>query len=380
MLGFTLSEEHEALRQLAREFAEKEIAPRAAEHDRTGEFPWEVVRKGFEIGLMNVVIPEAYGGPGLGSLEECLITEELAAQCSGIGLCLMINNLASTPVKLAGNEDQKKEFLGMLTREPAIAAYCLTEPAAGSDVSSLTTIAKKDGKKYILNGTKMWITGGGVAKWYTVFAYTQPELRHKGMSAFVVPRDLPGVQPGKKEDMLGQRASNTSEVVFDNVEVPEEYRIGKEGEGFYIAMRTFDHTRPGISAGAVGVARCAMEHAVRYSQERIAFGKPIAELQAIQFMIAEMARDIEAGRLLCWQAAWRVDNGLPNTLETACAKLFCADAAMRITTDAVQIFGGYGYCKEYPVEKLMRDAKIFQIYEGTSQIQKLIIARQIYRR
>lgn len=378
-IGFDLTPEQEAIRDLARDFAAQEIEPRAAHHDRTGEFPVEICKKAFEAGLMNTVVPEQYGGPGLGGIEDCLIHEELAYGCAGIMLPIVANNLACQPLNLAASDEQKKEFFGRLTSECSWAAYCLSEPAAGSDVAGLKSTAVRKGDKYVLNGTKQWITNGGVASWYVVFAYTDKERGHKGMSCFIVPRDLPGVQVQKKEDMMGQRASSTCQIVFDNVEVPARLRVGEEGTGFYTAMKTFDRTRPPISAGAVGLARRARDHAIKYAKEREAFGKPIAELQAVQFLLADMDRDIEAGRLLCWQASWLADNGKRNTRETAIAKLFCADMAMRVTTDAVQIFGGYGYSREYPVEKLMRDAKVIQIYEGTSQVQRLVIARQLLR-
>ena len=379
MIGFDLTEEQQAVRDLAREFSEKEIAPRAAHHDRTGEFPVEICKKAFEAGFMNTVVPEKYGGPGLGGIEDCLLHEELAYGCAGCTLPIMANNLACQPLNLAASEEQKKEWFGRLTSECSWAAYCLSEPAAGSDVAGMKSAAVKKGDKYVLNGVKQWITNGGVASFYVVFAYTDRERGHKGVSCFIVPRDFPGVQVQKKEDMMGQRASSTCQIVFENVELPESLRVGEEGTGFYTAMKTFDRTRPPISALAVGLAKRARDHCVKYAKEREAFGKPISELQAVQFMLADMDRDVEAGRLLCWQASWLADNGRKNTRETAIAKLFCADTAMRITTDAVQIFGGYGYSREYPVEKLMRDAKVVQIYEGTSQVQRLVIARQLLR-
>ncbi len=379
MIGFDLTPEQEAIRDLSREFARDEIAPKAAHHDRTAEFPYEICKKAFEAGLMNSVVPEAYGGPGLGCLDDCLIHEELAHGCIGITLPILANNLAAQPVKLAGSEAQKKEWFGRLTDECSWAAYCLSEPSAGSDVLGMSTTAVKKGDRYVLNGVKQWITNGGVAGWYVVFAYTEKEKGHKGVSAFIVPRDLPGVSPQKKEDMMGQRASSTCQIVFENVEVPEKNRLGAEGEGFYVAMKTFDRTRPPIACAAVGVSRRARDESIRYAKERKAFGKPLAEIEAIQAIVADMDRDIEASRLLCWQAGWLADNGRKNTRETAIAKYVAADTCMRITTDAVQVFGGYGYSREYPVEKLMRDAKVIQIYEGTSQIQRLIIARQLLR-
>jgi acyl-CoA dehydrogenase len=290
------------------------------------------------------------------------------------------NTLAAAPVIVAGNDAQKKEFLGKLTSTPLLAAYCVTEPGAGSDVSGIRTQAKKIGSEYIINGSKMWITNASVADWYFVLAYTDPSLKHKGMSGFVVPAQTPGITVGKKEWNLGQRASDTRGITFDNVKIPEKYRLGKEGDGFKIAMSAFDHTRPAVAAGAVGLARRAMDEAVQYAATRKTFGQPIASYQAISFMIADMAKDIEAARLLVHKAAWVIDQGQRNTKLAAFAKSFAADAVMRITTDAVQVFGGYGYSEEYPVEKLMRDAKIYQIYEGTSQIQRLIISKEIFER
>lgn len=380
MVSFELSEEQKALQQLAREFAQKEIAPQAAYHDQTGEYPWEIIKKAHGVGLMNPHIPEAYGGLGLGVFDSCLISEEIAAACTGIGTAIEANNLAECPVIVAGNDDQKKRFLTPMIEEPLTAAYCVTEPEAGSDVQGIKMKAKRHGDEYILNGEKMWITNGGTASWYFVVAYTDPEKRYKGMSAFVVPRETPGIEVGKKEDNLGQRASDTRAIVFNEVKVPAANRLGEEGDGFKIAMAAFDHSRPMVASAAVGLARCAMEHAVRYATERQTFGVPIAKHQAVGFMIADMARDVEAARLLTWLASWTIDQGQRNTLYAAYAKVFAADTAMRVATDAVQIYGGYGYSREYPVEKLLRDAKVFQIYEGTSQIQRVIISKEIFDR
>ena len=380
MIGFDLTEEQRELQRLAREFAQKEIAPRARHHDETGEFPREICQKAWDVGLMNTHIPEEYGGLGLGTFEGCLIAEEIAAACSGIGTAMEANTLAEAPVVLGGSDAQKKTWLTPMTESFRLAAYCVTEPDAGSDVAGMRTIAQRDGDSYVLNGSKMWITNGGVADWYFVVAYTDPAKKHDGMSAFLVPRDSPGIEVGKKEQNMGQRASDTRAVTFRDVHVPMENRVGEEGNGWRLAMGAFDRTRPVVSAAAVGVARAALEHAVRYSTQRSTFGRPIAQHQAISFMIAEMGRDVEAARLLVWKAAWLIDRGERNTLEAAYAKLFAADTVMRVTTDAVQIFGGYGYNREYPVEKLMRDAKVYQIYEGTSQIQRMIIARELFRR
>jgi len=380
MIDFSLSDEQQQLQDLARKFAKEEIIPKAMHHDETGDYPKEIAKKAWELGLMNTHIPEEYGGLGLGVLEGCIITEELAYGCSGIATAMEANTLAAAPVIISGNDEQKKEFLTQLTAEPKFAAYCVTEPGAGSDVSGIRTTAKKEGGDYIINGSKMWITNASVASWYFVLAYTDPAAKHKGMSGFVIPANLPGIVVGKKEWNMGQHASDTRGITFDNVRVPERYRLGKEGEGFKIAMGAFDHTRPPVAAGAVGVATRAMHEAIEYSKTRKTFGQPIASYQAVSFMIADMAKDIEAARALVHKAAWMIDNGHRNTKFAAFAKCFAADMVMKVTTDAVQVFGGYGYSNEYPVEKLMRDAKIYQIYEGTSQIQRLIIAKEIFDR
>jgi acyl-CoA dehydrogenase len=380
VIDFSLNDEQKALQKLAHDFSEKEIRPRAAHHDETGEYPWEIIKKAHEIGLMNTHVPEAYGGFGLGVLDSCLIAEEIAWGCSGIGTAMEANGLAQAPVIVAGNDDQKKRFLAPMIDEPLLAAYCVTEPGAGSDVAGIRTTAKKVGDEYIINGAKMWITNAGVANWYFVLAYTDVNLGTKGMSGFMIPADTPGIEVAKKEMNLGQRASDTRGMSFSDVKVPAANLLGKEGDGFKIAMAAFDHTRPPVAAAATGVARAATEHAIRYAMERNTFGVPIAMHEGVSFMIADMAKDTEAARLLTWRAAWEIDQGRRNTRYAAMAKAFAADVAMRVTTDAVQVFGGYGYSKEYPVEKLMRDAKIFQIYEGTSQIQRLIIAKELFLR
>lgn len=378
-MDFSLSSEQEQLQELAQEFARNEMETVAKHHDQTGEFALPVYKKAFELGLMNTHIPDEFGGLGLGVFEGCLLAEELAAGCSGIYTSMEVNTLAQAPLIVAGTEAQKKHFLAPMTEELQFAAYCVTEPNAGSDVAGIKTRAIKNGDSYVINGNKMWITGANYASWYFVLAYTDPEKGYGGMSAFIVPRDTEGVEVGKKEMNMGQRASDTRAVDFVDVKVPAENLVGKEGQGWIIAMSAFDHTRPPVAAGAVGVARRAMEHAIRYAKERTSFGVPIAKHQAIAFMIADMAKDIEAARLLVWKAASKIDRGERNTLEAAYAKCFAADTAMRVTTDAVQVFGGYGFSQEYPVEKLMRDAKVFQIYEGTSQVQRLIMARELLR-
>jgi acyl-CoA dehydrogenase len=380
MIDFSLSDEQRQLRELAHEFAANEIYPKSAHHDATGEFPTDILRKAWEVGLMNTHVPDAYGGLGLGVLEGCLLSEEIAWGCTGIGTAMEANSLAEAPILVAGSEEQKKQWLTPMTEEFQLASYCVTEPDAGSDVAGVKTTAVKHGDEYVLNGEKMWITGASHASWYFVLAVTDANAKHRGMSAFLVRRETAGIDVGKKEKNLGQHASDTRSVRFTDVKIPAANRLGKEGDGFRIAMGAFDHTRPLVSAAAVGLARHAMEHAVQYAQERHAFGVPIAKHQAISFMIADMAKDIEAARMLVWLSGWTIDQGQRNTREAAYAKAFAADTAMRVALDAVQVFGGYGYSTEYPVEKLLRDAKVFQIYEGTSQIQRLIIAKEIFDR
>lgn len=380
MVNFELSDEQKELQRLAREFAAKEIVPKAAHHDQTGEFPHEIAKKAWELGLMNSHVGQDFGGLGLGVFEGCLINEEMAYGCSGIATAMEANSLASAPVIVAGTDEQKKKYLGLLTSEPLFAAYCVTEPGAGSDVAGIRTTAKKVGDEYILNGSKMWITNGSVANWFFVLAYTDPSAKHRGMSGFIVDAKSPGVTVGKKEWNMGQRASDTRGITFEDVRVPAKNLLGKEGDGFRIAMSAFDHTRPTVASGAVGLARRALDESVKYATERKTFGTPIAAHQAISFMIAEMAMNIEAARGLVWRAGWEIDQGRRNTRYAAYAKAFAADMAMKVATDAVQVHGGYGFSTEYPVEKLMRDAKIYQIYEGTSQIQRLIIAKETFDR
>jgi acyl-CoA dehydrogenase len=377
LVDFTLTNEQKDLREMAHNFAEKEMRPVAWDYDRDGTWPQEVIQKAWEVGLMNNHLSEEYGGPGLDFLSGCLIEEEMGWGCSGIGTTLMCNGLATTPVILGGSEETKQKYLGMLTEEPKLASFCLTEPDAGSDVSGMRTSAVKMGDKYVINGSKCFITNGGYADYYTVYAKTDKEAGHKGISAFVVEREWDGVTVDKKEDKLGQRASNTATISFNDVEVPAENLLGEENHGFKLAMATLDRTRPGVAAMATGIARAAFEFATEYSKERVQFGVPIAMHQAIQFMIADMATKVEAARNLVWHSAVLLDQGKRNTLMSSHAKRFAADSAMEVTVDAVQVYGGYGFIKEYPVEKLMRDAKIMQLYEGTSQIQRLVIAREV---
>jgi acyl-CoA dehydrogenase len=375
VVDFTLTDEQKNLRELAHDFAEKEIRPVAWEYDKDGTWPQEIIEKAHEVGLMNTHVPEVYGGAGLGYLDGCLIEEELAWGCSGIQTSLGANGLASAPVELGASDEVKSEYYGELLESPKLASFCLTEPGAGSDVSSMRTRAVRKGDKYVITGQKCFITNGQHADWYTVYAKTDPDAGHRGMSAFLVRRD-DTIVIDKKEDKMGQRASNTATVTFNETEVDARYLLGEENKGFKLAMMTLDRTRPGVAAMATGIARAAMEFAIDYSKERVQFGVPIAMHQAIQFMIADMATKVHLSRLATWNSAVLLDQGNRNTLESSHAKRFAADTAMEVATDAVQVFGGYGFIKEYPVEKLMRDAKIMQLYEGTSQIQRLVIARE----
>jgi len=376
VVDLTLTDEQKDLRELAHSFAEKDIRKVAWDYDKDGTWPQDIIEKAWEIGLMNTHIAEEYGGPGLDYLSGCLIEEEMGWGCSGIGTSLMANGLASAPVSLGGSAEVKKEYLGMLTEAPKLASFCLTEPDAGSDVSGMKTTATRKGNKYVINGSKCFITNGGYADWFTVYAKTDKDAGHRGISAFVVPKD-DTVTVDKKEDKLGQRASNTATITFNETEIPAGNLLGEENHGFKLAMMTLDRTRPGVAGLAVGIAQAAFEFAAEYSKERVQFGVPIAMHQAVAFMIADMATKIEASRLLVWQSASLLDQGKRNTLAASHAKRFAADSAMEVTVDAVQVYGGYGFIKEYPVEKLMRDAKIMQLYEGTSQIQRLVIAKEI---
>ena len=375
MVDFTLTDDQKAVRELAHDFAAKEIRPVAWEYDRDGTWPDDVLRKAWEVGLMNTHVPEEYGGPGLGYLDGCLIEEELSWGCSGITTSLGANGLACAPIQVGGSEALKRKYLGMLTESYSLASFCLTEPDAGSDVSGMRTSAVRKGDKYVLNGSKCFITNGGYADYFTVYAKTDKEAGHRGISAFVVDKD-DTITVDKKEDKMGQRASNTATISFNDTEVPAENLLGEENKGFKLAMMTLDRTRPGVAAMATGIARAAFEFATDYSKERVQFGVPIAMHQAIQFIIADMATKVHLSRLATWNSASLLDNGMRNTIESSHAKRFAADSCMEVATDAVQVYGGYGFIKEYPVEKLMRDAKIMQLYEGTSQIQRLVIARE----
>jgi acyl-CoA dehydrogenase len=379
MIGFDLTPEQQQLRDTARRFAETEMVPVAGRYDDEQRFPEEIARKAWELGLMNFEVPREYGGLGLGVLDSCLILEQLNWGCAGITNAIAANGLATHPLLIAGDEKQRKEYLGRLTDQCSFAAFCITEPGAGSDVAGLSTTYRRVGDTFVLNGTKHFISNGSVASWYVVFATTDKKARHAGISAFVCPADLPGIKKHRMKNKLGQRAADTAEVVFEDVAVPKEALLGVEGQGFKIAMQTFDRSRPEIGAIAIGVSQRALDEATRYAKERQQFGQAIAQFQAIQFMLADMAIEVEAMRLLTYKAAWMIDEGAPASIISSYAKAFGADHAMRITTDAVQIFGGYGYMKEYPVEKLMRDAKLLQIYEGTSQVQRVVIARNLLK-
>ena len=380
MIGFDLTAEQEALQEKANRFSKENIIPVAAKHDRDGTFPLDIMKKAHGEGFLTPLIPREYGGGGLGVLDTCLISEELAAGDMGIFVSIFVSTLALYPIIIFGNQEQKRKFLQPFCSHFTLASYCLSEYHAGSDPASMETTAALNGDHYVLNGTKMWITNGGYADFYLVFANTDRQKKHKGIISLIVPAKFPGIRHGEPIDKMGQRASNTTAVTFKDVRVPMENLLAGEGEGFKKAMIALDITRPMIAIGAVGLSRTAMELAIQYAKQRIQFGVPIADHQAVQFMLADMAIGIDAARLLVWRAADRADQGLPNTREAAMAKALAADVAMRVTTDAVQIYGGMGYTKWHPVEKLMRDAKVIQIYEGSAQIMRRIIARSLLER
>lgn len=379
MFDFQISPEQQELKDLARKFALEEIIPHAAHYDREEKFPLEIAKKAWELGLMNFEVPKEYGGLGLGVLDAILLLEELNYGCAGVSNALAANALAATPLLIAGDDAQKKRYLGQLTSECSFAAFCTTEPGAGSDVAGMSTTYRKVGDEYVLNGVKHFISNGTVADWYVVFATKDKKEKHKGISGFVFPGDIPGIKKHKMKDKLGQRAADTGEVVLEEVRVPRQALLGEEGQGFRIAMQTFDRTRPEIGAVAIGISQRALDECTKYALERQQFGTAIANFQAVQFMIADMAIRLEAMRLLSYKAGWMLDQGANASIVSSYAKAFGADACMAITTDAVQVFGGYGYMGEYPVQKLMRDAKLLQIYEGTSQIQRVVIARNLLK-
>jgi acyl-CoA dehydrogenase len=377
VVDFSQSEEHKGLIEMSRRFTKERITPIAAECDEKGVFPMDVFKEAWSIGLVNPTIPTEYGGAGMGELENTLICEELAYGCIGIETSFLANGLALTPIKLAGNEDQKKKYLGMLTAEPIMASYATTEPDAGSDVAGMKTRFEQKGDDFVLNGQKCWITNASFASFYVIFATSNAEKRHKGIAAFIVDRDTPGLRVGKREHKMGQCASDTAQIFLEDVVVPKANLLAPEGHGFKLAMETFNQTRPDIGAAATGLMRRCLDECVAYAKERKTFGVPIGSHQLVQWMIAEMAIRVEATRLLYQKAAWNLDNGVRDPIVSSFAKAYGADSAMATATDAVQVFGGNGYVKEYPVEKLMRDAKVLQIYEGTSQIQRMVIAKSV---
>lgn len=378
-MDFALSSEQLEIRELALKFAKNEMIPHAQEYDEAGTFPHEIFKKAWELGLINTCIPAEYGGTGFSSVDSVIISEALAYGCMGMNTSFMANDLALLPIVIGGSHEQKKKFLEPFTQDFKIASFCLTEPGNGSDAEGIKTQIKDGGDHWIVSGEKMWITNAGYADLFVVYGTIDPNLKHKGISAIVVDPKSPGIELGKKEDKMGHRSSDTRGVRFNNVKVPKENMLGKPGDGWAIAMKTLDHSRPLVASSALGGSARALELCIQYSKERIQFGVPIAKHQAIQFMIAEMGMKVEAARLLVHKAAWLCDQGVHNTEIASYAKAFASDSCMQITTDAVQIYGGYGYSKEYPVEKLMRDAKLIQIYEGTSQIQRLVMARELLK-
>jgi len=379
-MDYLLTDEQKMVQDLARKIAEDKIRPVAAKYDQTQEFPWEIIKVLAQSDLFAIFVPQEYGGTGAGVLDLCIATEELSRACGGIAVCFAASALGTFPIILFGNEEQKKKYLPDLASGKKIAAFGLTEPEAGSDAAAIKTTAKRAGDHYILNGTKHFITNGGEAEVYTVIAMTDKTKGARGASAFIIDKGTPGFGFGKKEEKLGIRASITRELVFTDCKVPKENLLSKEGMGFIVTMKTFDMSRPGVAAQAVGIAQGALDLAVKYAKERHQFGKSIASFQGIQWMLADMATEVEAARSLVYSVARMVDAGKTNvSKDSAMAKLFASDVAMKVTTDSVQIFGGYGYMQDYPVEKYMRDAKITQIYEGTNQIQRNIIALQLIK-
>ncbi|RFB17248.1 acyl-CoA dehydrogenase [Bacillus sp. HNG] len=375
---FKLSEEHEMIRKMVRDFAKNEVAPTAAERDEEERFDREIFDKMAELGLTGIPWPEEYGGIGSDYLAYCIAVEELSRVCASTGVTLSAHtSLAGWPIYKFGSEEQKQKYLRPMAQGEKMGAYGLTEPGSGSDAGGMRTTARLEGDHYVLNGSKIFITNGGIADIYVVFALTDPSSKHKGTSAFIIESDFPGFSVGKKEKKMGIRSSPTTEIMFEECRVPKENLLGEEGEGFKIAMMTLDGGRNGIAAQAVGIAQGALDAATEYAKERVQFGKPIAAQQGVGFKLADMATSVEAARLLTYQAAWLESEGLPYGKESAMSKLFAGDTAMKVTTDAVQIFGGYGYTKDYPVERYMRDAKITQIYEGTQEIQRLVISRML---
>ena len=379
-MNYFLNEEQEMIRDLVKEIAQEKVTPLAAELDEKGEFPWELIKLFAESDLFALFVPEEYGGLGKGVLDLCIVVEELSKACAGVSVTYAASALGTYPIILFGSEEQKKKYLPAIAKGEKLTAFGLTESDAGSDAGGIRTAAVRDGDYYILNGNKQWITNGGEAEIYTIIALTDRAKGSRGASAFIVEKDTPGFGFGKKENKMGIRCSATRELIFNNCRIPKENLLGREGMGFLVAMRTLDKSRPGVAAQAIGIAQGALDDAVKYARERIQFGKPISSFQGIQFMLADMATQIEAARALLYAGARYIDSGAKDISKiSSMTKLFASDVAMKVTTDAVQIFGGYGYMKDYPVEKRMRDAKITQIYEGTNQIQREIIALQLIK-
>jgi len=379
-MDYFLTEEQKHIRALARRIAEEKVVPIRAELDEKQEFPWSIMKTCAETGLFGVNIPEEYGGIGGGTFENCIVVEELSRACLGVSVSYAASLLGAYPILLGGSEEQKKKYLPEIASGRKLGAFGLTEANAGSDAQGIRTEAKKVGDEYILNGTKQWITNGGEAEIYSVIAMTDKSKGGRGSTAFIIEKGMEGFSFGKKENKLGIRASATRELVFQDCKVPKENVIGREGLGFILTMRTFDRTRPGIGAQAVGVAQGALEAAVNYAREREQFDRKIISFQAIQHMLADMAMQVEAARALVYAVARHIDSNPKDFSKvSAMAKVFPSDIAMKVTVDAIQIFGGYGYMKEYPVEKMMRDAKILQIYEGTNQIQRNVISLELIK-
>jgi len=378
-MDFSLSSDQAQIKDLALKFAKNEMIPLAAKYDEEGTFPKEIFKKAWELGLINTCIPADFGGTGFSSVDSVIISEQLAYGCMGMNTAFMANDLALLPIVIGGSEDQKKRFLTPFTADFKIASFCLTEPGNGSDAAGIKTSVKDAGDHWILSGEKMWITNAGYADLFVVYATVDSQLKHQGICALVVEAKSLGIELGKKEDKMGHRSSDTRSIKFNQVKVPKENMLGQVGDGWKIAMATLDHSRPLVASSALGGAQRALDLSLQYAKERTQFGQPLAKHQAIQFMLAEMGMKVEAARLLVYKAAWLCDQGQKNTEIASYAKAFAADSCMQITTDAVQIYGGYGYSKEYPVEKLMRDAKLIQIYEGTSQIQRLVMARELLK-
>jgi len=378
-MEFQLTDAQRALQEAARKFAREVIRPKAAHYDETATFPRDLLAAAWELGLLNMAIPAEYGGVGLSHLEQVIVGEELSWGCAGVATSIIANDLANLPIILHATDEQKKRLLSHFAERLKFSSFCLTEPEAGSDVANMQTMARREGDHYVINGAKCFITNGGHAEQYTVFATVDKAKKHKGITCFVVEGRPPGLTVSKHENKMGQRASDTVSLTFEDVRVPVENRIGEEGQGFAIAMATLDNSRPLTAMFSVGIARAALEHSMEYASQRRTFGKPIIEHQAVQFMIADMAMNTHAARMLTYESAWLLDEGKRNTLQSSYAKCFAADMAMKVATDAVQVYGGYGYIKDYPVEKLMRDAKLIQVYEGTSQVQRLVIARELFK-